>query len=148
VVLGYRQWRRQQETTRFSTFVIEKQSAYKGLWEKLEDVHIKVRTEEVSQAEFNVLLREVNSYILRHALYLNDEDQVLSNEYLRMVFRFKEVLMNSVPPEAQEYFFLTVEALPQSLAHEATELRSLGRETDRIRKSIISRCRDVIAPKR
>jgi hypothetical protein len=62
--VGYRQWKRQPDTTRTSDFRAERQKTYKELWEKLEDVHVRLRTKAVETEEFRPLLRDVNSYIL------------------------------------------------------------------------------------
>src|ERR1041384_1705607 len=95
VLIGYRQWKRQQEASRYSTVFTEKQSAYKELWNKLESVHIKLRTGDVSLAEFNNLVREVNSYILKNGLYIEEKDRQLSSQYLKAVFKMKEIIITS-----------------------------------------------------
>ena len=58
VFVCYRQWRRQQDTTRTSDFRAERQKTYKELWEKLEDVHVRLRTKAVETEEFRSLLRD------------------------------------------------------------------------------------------
>ena len=142
IFIGYRQWKRQQESSRNATFVAEKQSAYKGLWEKLEEVHIKLRTEEVGISEFNGLLREVNSYILKQSLYLEPQDQTLSNQYLKTVHRYAEIVLGCGNKEARDEMANTGPGLPLETIK---EFRSLHDERDRIRNSIIERFRTIIA---
>src|SRR3982750_1927023 len=101
VFLSYRQWRRQQDASRSATYVTERQSAYKQLWLKLEEVHLKLRTDDVNETEFRALVLDVNSYILRNSLYLDDDDRELSNEYLRGLRRMKEIVRESNDQEAQ-----------------------------------------------
>ena len=141
IVIGYRQWRRQQESSRRATFFTEKRSAYKGLWEKLEEVHIKLRTEEVSISEFNGLLRDVNSYILKQSLYLEPQDQALSNQYLKTVRRYAEIVLGSGNEEAIEEMAVTGPGLP---IETVKEFRALHEERDRIRNRIIERFRTII----
>lgn len=142
ILVGYRQWKRQQVSSRSATFLAEKQSAYKALWEKLEEVHIKLRTEEVGISEFNGLLREVNSFVLKQSLYLEPQDHILSNQYLKTVHRLAEIVLASGDEEAQEEMALTGPGLPYETIK---EIKSLFDEVDRIRNSIIERFRTIIA---
>jgi hypothetical protein len=141
IFIGYRQWKRQQESSRYASFVTEKQSAYKGLWEKLEEVHIKVRSEDVQISEFNNLLRDINSYILKHSLYLDREDQILSNQYLKDLYRFKEIVAGSDDAHAKEEFAVTGPGMPVETVR---EFKLLYDEVDRIRNRIIERFRLII----
>lgn len=141
IFIGYRQWKRQQESTRHASYVTEKQSAYKGLWEKLEEVHVKLRTEDVHISEFNNLLRDVNSYILKNSLYLDREDQVLSNQYLKDVYRYKEIVTGSDDADAKSEFAITGPGMPVETVR---EFKLLHDEVDQIRNRIIERFRLII----
>jgi len=59
-LLGYRQWKKQQDLARYGGFLTERQTAYKELWRKLEAVHLSVRSEEFREGDFRKLVREVN----------------------------------------------------------------------------------------
>ena len=144
VLIGYRQWKRQQEVSRYSTIFTEKQSAYKELWDKLESVHIKLRTEEVSLTEFNDLVREVNSYILRNGLYIEEKDRRLSSQYLKAVFKMKEVIAKSGDDEAETAMHLT-DLGPDEVT--AKEILSVMRAVDESRNLILERFRKVIGGK-
>ena len=75
--IGYRQWKRQQDSSRQSEYRTQRQQTYKELWEKLEDVHVRLRTEVVGGYEFSSLVRDVNSFILKRGLYLEKDDREL-----------------------------------------------------------------------
>ncbi len=143
IYFGYRQWKKQQDTSRYSTFVTEKHAAYKMLWEKLEEVHIKLRTDSVSYSDFNNLVREVNSYILKNALYLEEQDKELSNQYLKSVFRFKEIISESGDDDAQEAMNVTGN-MPLNTIKKIKELQTIMEEVNKIRGTIIERFKKII----
>jgi hypothetical protein len=143
VVIGYRQWKRQQDASRYGTFITKKHSAYQELWEKLEEVHIKLRTEEVGLNEFKDLLREVNSYILKHSLYLEEEDRSLSNQYLKAVYGLKKIVMASGDEGAEEAMITTAN-IPLRVTQNAKEIRRAVSEVEEIRNSIITRFRKIV----
>lgn len=136
IVIGYRQWKRQQD----APFVSAKQSAYKGLFEKLEEAHIKLRTEEVDLNKFRDLVRDVNSYILRNSLYLDERDRTLSNTYLDALYRFKEIVMES-GDEDTEQAMTDTRAIPTKVSNIARELRDLAFDIEVTRQIIVKRCR-------
>lgn len=144
VVFGYRQWKRQQEASRRGAYVAEKQSAYKELWVKLEDVHLKLRTDEVSEQDFRKLVLEVNSYILRQSLYLDEYDRELSNQYLRAVRRMKDAVLEHGDEESE---FAMVDSLrmPPEVITFAKEYRESIRQVDQIRGALIERFRTIIS---
>ncbi|HEY8226384.1 MAG TPA: hypothetical protein VIG25_13980 [Pyrinomonadaceae bacterium] len=143
LVFGYRQWKRQQEVSRSSTYVTEKQSAYKELWRKLEDVHIKLRTDEVSEPEFRKLVLDVNSYILRNSLYLDDYDREMSNNYLRAVRRMKQLVSESGDEETQAAL-TSSEVIPDRVSADAKELGRSVREVEQLRGALIERFRKIV----
>jgi hypothetical protein len=143
VLIGYRQWKRQQETSRYGAFVSERQSAYKGLWERLEAVHVKLRTDDINRSDFNDLVGEVNSYILQQSLYLDEHDQLLSNQYLKAVYKFREAVMDSGDAEAEEEMATTAKVVPR-VTQNARQLRVAVSELERTRAEIIQRFRGNI----
>lgn len=138
--LAYRQWKRQQQAARSSSFLVDKQTAYKNLWDNIEKVHIKLRTEEVYQSQFNTLLTDVNAFILSNALYLEEHDRRLVNQYLQGLFRFVEIIRSSGDEEAKEALRTTA-IIPRSTIEKVNELKALSEELDLVRNSLIQHCR-------
>lgn len=64
IVVGYYQWKRSQVQKRYDAFVDENRTTYRELWNKLEDVHVKLRTNDVTLESFRNLVTDVNSFIL------------------------------------------------------------------------------------
>src|SRR5215204_3960578 len=81
--IGYRQWKRQHALSRAGSVLSDKQSAYKTIWNKLEDVHLYVRSETFNQDRFYTLVREVNIELMRSGLLLERGEKGLVNDYLQ-----------------------------------------------------------------
>jgi len=142
--IGYRQWKRQQMTTRYGSYITEKQTAYKELWKRLEEVHLRLRTDDPNESEFHSLILAVNSYILQNSLYLEEYDRELSNQYLRAVRKMKALVTESGDKESLEALNISA-AIPQRVTSDARELGKSVREVDRLRSTLIERFREVIA---
>jgi hypothetical protein len=143
ILVGYRQWKRQQQTTREGEFRFQKQQTYKELWEKLEDVHIRLRTGVVSSDEFRSLIRDVNSYILKRGLYLEGDDQQLANQYLSKVREFTDLVAACDSGDAKEAVSETAE-IPSDVILNVRGLGKIQTEVNQIREEILVRYRRVL----
>jgi 5-methylthioribose kinase len=143
VLMGYRQWRRQQDTSRESEFRTQKQQTYMQLWEKLEDVHVRLRTEVVGGDEFRALVRDVNSYILKRGLFLEDDDQALANRYMSKVREFAGLVAACDSADLKRAFNDT-EAIPPAVVRFAQESGDIQAEVNRIREKLLMRYRSVL----
>jgi len=147
VLVGYRQWKRQRDDARYATFLKDKEEVYKRLWEQLEEVQIKLRTENVSDPAFNALVKMVNSYILKNSLYLEEQDKSLSNRYLDAVRKTTEIIIRSKNERAEEAMVTTRE-IPDEVVQAGRELNAALKEMKDTRDLIIYRFRDIISGKR
>jgi hypothetical protein len=143
ILIGYRQWKRQQDTTRVGEFRTQKQKTYKELWEKLEDVHVRLRTEFVGGDEFRSFVREVNSYILKSGLYLEKDDQALANQYLSRVREFTNLVASSGSTDAKEAIEDTA-LIPPGVIQNVRKLDRIQTEVSQIREEILARYRKVL----
>jgi hypothetical protein len=141
--VGYRQWKRQQDSSRGSDYRSQRQQTYKELWEKLEDVHVRLRTEAVGGDEFSSLVRDVNSFILKRGLYLEKDDQDLANQYMSKVREFTELVAACDSPEAKMAVNKTG-AIPAAVVRYAQESGKLQSEVDAIREELLVRYRKVL----
>src|SRR5713101_4705205 len=133
LLIGYRQWKRQQDTSRVGEFRTQKQQTYKELWEKLEDVHVRLRTEVVGSDEFSFLIRDVNSYILKRGLYLENDDQALANQYLSKVRQFTNLVAACDSADAKRAVHDT-EQIPTNVILHVRELGEIQAEVNQIRE--------------
>ncbi len=131
ILIGYRQWKRQQDTTREGEFRTQKQQTYKELWEKLEDVHVRLRTEVVTSDEFRSVVRDVNSYILKRGLYLEKDDQALANRYLSRVREFTSLVASCDSADAKEAVHDT-EEIPAGVIQYVRELDKIQCKVTRL----------------
>jgi hypothetical protein len=143
VAIGYRQWKRQQDIARNNAFLADKQSAYKNFWNKIEEAHIKIRTRKFNPREFDNCLREVNSFYLKHSLYLEEQDRDLSNRYLEAIFGQKILIERSKDENAKRQIGKTAR-LDISPYEGAEGIRMLDDEINQIRNEIIERIKKVV----
>ena len=143
IVVGYYQWKRSQEQKRHDAFVAENRTTYIELWHKLEDVHVKLRTNTVSLDDFRIAVRDVNSFILRNSLYLDDLDRTLSNEYLNRVYDFALVVKESGDSRANEAMAQTLPIQPE-VTRSAKEITRAQNTVDEARNVMIQRFRKII----
>src|ERR1051325_7297724 len=90
---GYRQWKRQHALTRAGTLLSEKQSAYKTIWSKLEDVNAYVREEagrdplfddkRFDVARYREAVKTINVEMMKSGLLLNNGDKEVVADYLK-----------------------------------------------------------------
>jgi len=139
-LIGYRQWKRQQEATRGSEFRSQKQQTYRELWDQLENIHVRLRTKKVAREEFHSLLRDVNSYILKHGLYLESDDQQLADQYLSKVREFTDLITASHSEDAKTALHSTGQIPPQVI-QTVRNLERINSELNQIRQQIIERYR-------
>jgi hypothetical protein len=143
VLFGYRQWRKQQEITRYGNFITEKQNAYKGLWEKLEEVHVKLRSKDVSQKEYKKCLLNINSYVLKQNLYIDETDKNLANEYLDSLYKLKELIKDS-DDEGVRTEWETSMAIPEDVIKNARDLKHAQDKSNELRNKLIQNYKKII----
>ena len=68
--LGYRQWRKQQDSARNASFRDDRRGAYKVLWEKVEEIHVRLRVSPREAVTVTADLQAINSFALLNSLYM------------------------------------------------------------------------------
>lgn len=101
-IVGYRQWKRQQELARYGSFLAERQNAYKQLWEKLEAAHLYVRTESFEKDAFQELMRAANIHMITAGLLLKDGEKERVNRYLQALGALGQCLADGAATPARE----------------------------------------------
>lgn len=143
VYFGYRQWKGQQKSTVETPLRASRQQAYEELWQKLEEVHILLRTETVDDESFQKLRLAVNSQILKSSLYLDEIDRELANEYIQTVRRYVQLLKDSKEKTVLEIIATTGPIPPATLA-DGRELVRLQNKFTKLRSELIERFRGRI----
>jgi len=84
VLIGYKQWKRQQETTWQGKFQSDRQVAYQLLWELVTGVENNIRDSRVpDRARLDLRLMEVNRFILENSLHIDNADGTAAIQYLQ-----------------------------------------------------------------
>jgi hypothetical protein len=79
--LGYRQWSKQQAFERGKPFEEERREAYKGLWERLEAINVRLMEVKVRGEEFAEMVRALNTYVLANEIYFSPGIRSRVKEY-------------------------------------------------------------------
>jgi hypothetical protein len=137
---GYWQWRKQNQSQRGTTpFNADKQAAYKGLWEKLEEAHVKVRVENTNATDYKKVVQDINGFILKQALYLDEADRTLANTYLSKLQEFSDFVQSSQNESMKETWAITSE-----FPAEMTDAIRSYQEMEAARNQLLERCRKVL----
>ena len=144
IYIGYRKWRRDQDSARFGQFEKDKQLAYKNLWERVEEINIKVRVEEVNSDQFLEHLQELNRYMLKHGIYFDDDDRALANKYAEAVYSFQNTVRDSGAIEASVPLGATQD-IPQSVLQGAKEIGEAQSRALKLRSEIREKIRSVLS---
>jgi hypothetical protein len=104
--LAYRQWKGQRGVERGKSFDRDRAAGYKELWERLEAIHVRLRTASVRDEELDSSLRELNSFILASEIYFDPGIRERARAYVEAVRRVATVI-RSYPPELQRDYGMT-----------------------------------------
>jgi class 3 adenylate cyclase len=147
--LGYRQWKKQQDLTRYGSFLSERQTAYKDLWQKLEAVHLSVRSEEFREKEFHELVRAVNIHMIHAGLHLDRGEKARVNDYLVALGKLGRLLADSAATnakaEAQQLLYATL-VIPKGVLAQVAGLREAYAAVEEKREALIIQFRKVLRP--
>jgi hypothetical protein len=139
IAVGIWQWRKQTQSQHSSPFTADKQAAYKALWENLESAHVKVRIENTNAADYKKIVQDINSFILKQSLYLDEADRTLANTYLSKLQAFANFVQSSENESLKETWAITSEFPP-----EMTDAIRAYQEMEATRNQILERCRKVL----
>jgi hypothetical protein len=129
--------------TAFST---RRKAAYEELWRRIEEIHLKIRSEEIGDAAFSALLRGMNTFIFQNSAYLDEALHDLANTYLLLLLDVRRVLEEAGDEEATRAFADT-EPIPVSALGHAREMRDLVERAEGVRADLLRRVRAVLDEK-
>jgi len=146
-LLGYRQWKKQQDLARYGGFLTERQTAYKELWRKLEAVHLSVRSEEFREGDFRKLVREVNVYLIDSGLHFDPGEKKRVNDYMAALGNLGKVLAESAASDtkaqAQQSLYDTTE-IPEAVLAQVKGLRDAYSSVEQQRELLITHFRSIL----
>ncbi len=124
-------------------FSDERRSVYVQMWNMLEDVHVKLRTETLGEATFDQLVTMVNAFSLKNSLYLEKDHGALVSLYLEEVFRLSQLVAQSRNKRLQRKWAIT-DRLPPDVTEEYEEIRSAWAKVDKARDTLVTEFRRVL----
>jgi len=145
--IGYRQWKRQHALSRAGSVLSDKQSAYKTIWIKLEDVHLYARSETFNQDRFHALVRSVNIELMRSGLLLERGEKGLVNDYLQALGTLAKNLdshENSAVRQGVRDSLYSTAPVPREVIEKARDLKEAYEAVEEKREVLIQRFRHAI----
>jgi hypothetical protein len=146
--LGYRQWRKQQDWVRYGGLFSERQTAYKALWQKLEAVHLYVRSAAFDQNRFDELVRSANVHLIESGLLLDRGEKKRANDYMSALRKLGELLAADSAAtqsglEARKTLYDTQE-LPAEVLTSVEGLRQAYLSVEEQRNQLITHFRQIL----
>ena len=105
-LVAYRQWKKQRSVERGKSFDVDRAAAYKELWSRLEAIHVRLRTANVRDDDFDAAVRDLNAFILGSEIYFEPGIQARTKAYLEAA-RDISVIIKSQPPDARRDYEMT-----------------------------------------
>jgi hypothetical protein len=135
LVIGYYKWKVERREERSGDYLLKRRESYQIFFDKLETAHLKLRSSNIDQKDFVLLLIDVNSHLLRNAIYMDQEDRELADEYLNNLFRLKEAIQKENNEKKKEDWASTTIGIPTNF---------LEAEVNSLRDKIIQKVRYVL----
>lgn len=146
-LLGYRQWRKQQNLATYGRFLQERQTAYETLWAKLEAVHLLIRSADFEEVAFRELVRAVNTHLISVGLYVDRGEKQRVNDYLAALGDLGRLLTESAASEAKTNVKRSMHdtaAIPLSVLDEVKGLQAAYDAVEEQRERLILHFREVL----
>jgi hypothetical protein len=91
-LIGYAKWRQKRKKTAVADFELERRSAYKAIWEKLEAIHFDLRMGMLAARDLLGKIQDLNKEIFILAPYLGDDLHREANSYVKEVDVFCQMV--------------------------------------------------------
>lgn len=106
-MLGFYQWRRQHGHPSRAANAEARRKAHLALWQKLEDINLKLRDGKDNNPELHRLIREVNILFTKNSIYFDDNDQKPINDYVAAMNHLRTVIFTSGDEDVEHSFSAT-----------------------------------------
>ena len=115
LVIGFYQWRVERREEKSGEYFRKRRECYQTLFDKLEDAHLELRLSDIDAEDFTLFIIDVNSHLLRNAVYMDQEDRELADEYMNNLFHLKEEIQNSDDDERKRNWTSTTISPPRDV---------------------------------
>ncbi len=145
--LGERRWKRDSQRKEAEGFQVNLRQAYFGLWDIVEDAHLKMRAalEGLTAEVFSGFLADVNNFMIKHGLYITRDDRILVLEYLFWTNEYLRVLAQSPRGRALVEMSMAYTTREDGgLGMQVQVLEELQDRAQELRNLLRSRIREVV----
>jgi hypothetical protein len=141
--VGYRRWLEDKRVAASKGFYAGRQEAYQQLWEKVERLNVDARIEAIPQEDYSKRIAEINAFMLRSSVYIDDPDRQLVNSYIQAAHRFHEVVRSG---EIDADINLGDTAIiPEEVLQQCKALRDSQKSALAVRETLLKKIRSVLA---
>jgi hypothetical protein len=137
----FKRWKSDLKSDASKSFRKDRSIAYKKLWSMVEDIHVKIRTSEVTDEEFHGFVREINAYVLKSHIFFEDDIQKVANEYLVAVRELKDSIEVTGDRKAMKDFYATKEHVGLNMLKTDEKFAKSRARVDLLRADLIQRVR-------
>jgi len=146
IYYGHRKWRVDRDSARSKQYLADRQATYKDVWDRVEQLNVDGRITEISSDVFSDRLTELNALMLKAAIYIEDADRSLVNEYISAARSFHQAVRASSSEDAHSALGETV-AMPTEVLDREMAIRETRDDALRHRETLVERVRTVLAGK-
>ena len=135
-------WRRERRVVPSDEYQKRRRDAYAALWDAVEDAYLEARSsvEHFDQRRIVELTFRVNSFLVRNAPYLDDEDRGWVDMYLSAAFQLVAAVQREGGPEEQAMLMdsrIFPEDFGERVASGAKALRVLDAAGEYLRSRVL-----------
>jgi hypothetical protein len=141
--VGYRLWLEDKRVAASKGFYAGRQTAYQQLWEQVERLNVEARIEQIPQEDYSKRIAEINAFMLKSSLFIDDPDRQLVNAYIQAAHRFHEVVRSG---EIDAEINLGDTAIiPEAVLQQCAALRESQKSALALRATLLTKIRSVLA---
>jgi hypothetical protein len=134
-------WRRERRAVPADEYQKRRREAYAALWQAVEDAYLEARSsiEHFDQTRVIQLTFRVNSFLLRNAPYLDEDDRAWVDDYLSAAFQLVAAVQREGGPEERHIVQISTEFPPdfgERVASGAMALKTLEAAGDYLRSRV------------
>jgi len=141
VLIGFYQWRKQRNEPTRAAGAEARRKAYEGLWQKLEEINIKLRDTEDRNPELYRMIKDINTYFLQNSIYFDDKDQAPLNEYVAALDRLRTAIFTHGDEDVTHAWTRTV----INLASVSGEIEEASETVNRLRAVVKEKIQRVVS---
>ena len=141
--VGYRRWLEDKRVAASKGFYAGRQEAYQQLWDRVEGLNVDARIEALPTEDYSKRIAEINAFMLRSSLYIDDPDRQLVNSYIQAAHRFHEVVRSG---EVDADINLGDTAIiPEAVLQQCKALRESQKSALTLRETLLKKIRSVLS---